>query len=331
MTEPSTALITAARRLTGRVLILGGSGKMGPELAEMLCRADEAAGVKREIVIASTFSSQATRNHLSQLNVRCIQTDLTDPEQIRALPDAPYVIYMIGFKFGSATDHRRTFHVNSIVPYLVGCRYPDSTIIVFSSTNVYAPRPYVNGTISGSCEEDLLRPHGVYGWSIVGRESAFATTALNNPRQLICNFRLAYAQHLYYGVVRDLAEMVQHDKSISLTVPAVNLISQRDAIDYALRGIEYAANPPWTVNIAGPARFVTDIISSIGNNIGRHPHLCGAEGNEALIADDRRCRITLGNLRDSSDEVIEAVSLWVKAGGNSWNKPTMFGRAKGTY
>jgi len=130
MTEPSPALVAAAGRLQGRMLVLGGSGKMGPELAATLRRADQAAGVERQVVVASTFSSEAGRRRLAELGVTCLRADLTDPDQIRELPDAPHVVYMLGFKFGSGTDHRRAFHVNGIVPYLVGCRYPRSRIVV---------------------------------------------------------------------------------------------------------------------------------------------------------------------------------------------------------
>ena len=331
MSEPSAALVAAAGRMAGRVLILGGSGKMGPELAAMLRRADQAAGVEREVVVASTFSSDTAREQLTRLGVRCLRADLTDPDQIAALPDAPHVIYMLGFKFGSGTDHRRAFHINGIVPYLVGGRYPESAIVVFSSTNPYARVPYGDGSVAGSREQDPLGPHGVYGWSIVARESAFATTGLAHPGQRICNYRLAYAQHLCYGVLRDLADMIVRGEPISLAVPAVNLISQRDAIDYALRSLEHAGNPAWTVNVAGPTHRLTDIAASLGRRLGREPHLVGDEGDSAPIADDRRCRAALGEPRDSVDELIAAVARWVRAGGANWDKPTMFGSVSRAY
>jgi hypothetical protein len=37
-------------------------------------------------------------------------------------------------------------------------------------------------------------------------ESSFAITARNHPAQNACYYRLAYAQHLAYGVVVDIAD-----------------------------------------------------------------------------------------------------------------------------
>ena len=348
MTEPSPALVEAAGRLPGRVLILGGSGKMGPELAATLRRADQAAGVERDVVVASTFSSDATRSdatrsdatrrRLTGLGVSCLRADLTDPDQIRRLPHAPLVIYMLGFKFGSDADHRRAFHVNGIVPYLIGRRYARSRIVVFSSTNPYAMVPCgsdgvgdVGGAIAGSREEDPPAPSGVYGWSVIARESAFATTALADPQQRVCILRLAYAQHLCYGVLRDLADMVARGDPISLAVPAVNLISQRDAIDYALRSLERCANPGWTINVAGPACRVTDLIAGLGRRLEREPRPAGEPGERAPIADDRRCRRALGEPRDGVEAMVDAVAAWVRRGGESWGKPTRFGNVERSY
>ncbi len=338
MTEPSAALTEAAARIDGPVLVLGGSGKMGPELAATLRRADRAAGVEREVVVASTFSDDATRAELEAGGIRCIRGDLTDPGFLDALPDSGQVVYMLGFKFGSGTDWRRAFHVNSIVPYLVGERFGDANIVVFSSTNPYAGVDYVPGAADvgpplagGSREDAEVQPHGVYGWSIVAREASFATTAARHGGQRICNYRLSYAQHLCYGVLRDLADMVHRGAPISLAVPAVNLISQRDAVDVALRCLEHCANPPWTVNVSGPGHRVAGIVSALGAALGREPELAGGEGGAAPLIDDGLCRTTFGEPRDGVGELIAAVAGWVERGGASWDKPTLFGSVDHRY
>ena len=224
MTEPSPALTEAAARIDGPVLVLGGSGKMGPELAATLRRADRAAGVERDVVVASTFSDDATRAALEADGIRCIRGDLTDPGFIGALPESRQVVYMLGFKFGSGADWRRAFHVNSIVPYLVGERFCDANIVVFSSTNPYAGVDYVapGGRPAGNAE----RPPSDRPWPAAAAKtrscSRTASTAGRSWRarppspppparhagQRICNYRLSYAQHLCYGVLRDLADMV---------------------------------------------------------------------------------------------------------------------------
>ena len=346
MTEPSPALIEAAARIDGPVLVLGGSGKMGPELAATLHRADRDAGVEREVVVASTFSDDATRAALEAGGIRCIRGDLTDPRFLDALPDSRQVVYMLGFKFGSGTDWRRAFHVNSIVPYLVGERFSDANIVVFSSTNPYAGVDYVPAgpadtergataigppLAGGSREDTEVQPHGVYGWSIVAREASFATTAARHGGQRICNYRLSYAQHLCYGVLRDLADMVHRGAPVSLAVPAVNLISQRDAVDVALRCLEHCANPPWTVNVSGPGHRVAGIVSALGSALGREPELAGGEGGTAPLIDDTLCRTTFGEPRDGVEELIAAVAGWVERGGASWDKPTLFGSVDHRY
>ena len=332
MTEPSPAMIKAAARIDGPVLILGGSGKMGPELATTLRRADRMAGIERNVVVASTFSDDATRVALETDGVRCVRGDLTDPDFLGTLPQSGRVIYMLGFKFGSGTDWRRAFHINSIVPYLVGERFSDANIVVFSSTNPYAGVEYVPADLSGGSREDApLRPQGVYGWSIVAREASFATTATRHSRQRICNYRLSYAQHLCYGVLRDLADMVHRGAPISLAVPAVNLISQRDAIDVALRCLEHGANPPWAVNVSGPGHRVVEIVSALGGALRRAPELVGSEGGTAPLIDDTVCRTTFGRPRDGVGELVAGVARWVERGGASWDKPTLFGSVDHRY
>ena len=328
MTEPSEGLVECCGRLDGPVVILGGSGKMGRELTGMLLRADSLAGTQREVTVASTFSNSEDRQHLEALGVRCAQGDLSDSEFLQSLPDAPSVIYMLGFKFGSSGDWRRTFHLNAVVPYLAGEKYARSSIVMFSSGNFYQWTPPDSG---GSRETDPLDPKGIYGWSLVARDSAFCTTALQSPEQRICLYRLFYAQHLCYGVLVDLAGMILRGEPVSLSMPAVNLISQRDANDVALRALEYCANPPWALNVAGPPAPVRDIVDRLAALLNKKPQFTDAEGPAACIGNDDRCRELFGPCRDSIDEMLAAAVGWVQRGGSSWNKPTKFGVVSHTY
>ena len=304
------------------------------------------AGINRDVIVASTFSNDATYIALEKDGVRCVPGDFTNPNFINSLPRSSQVIYMLGYKFGSGTDWQRTFHINSIVPYLVGERFSDANIVVFSSTNPYASVQYVPAELfnaehetsnlksnltGGSRENAALQPQGIYGWSIVAREASFANTAAQNSRQRICNYRLSYAQHLCYGVLRDLADMVHNGSPISLAVPATNLISQRDAIDVALRSLEHCANPPWTINVSGTGYRVTEITYALGDALQRTPMLVGSEGNEVPLIDDTLCRTTFGQPRDGVDELIAGVARWVESGGASWDKPTLFGSVNHQY
>ena len=330
MTEPTQALVECVSRLNGSILVLGGSGKMGKELVGLVKRADNLNGINREITVASTFSNPLSNDlkDFEAMGVRCLKGDLSDESFLESLPDAPYLVYMMGFKFGSSNDWRRAFHLNSVVPYLVGRKYSKSSIVVFSSGNPY-PHTFRKGP--GCSENDSFKPTGVYGWNIVARESSFRTTVMQNEHQKICLYRLMYAQHLSYGVLVDLARMVYNDESVSVAMPAVNLISQRDANEVAIRCFEHCTNSGWVVNIAGSVWSVREIVEKIGNIIGKTPNIIDEEVDIALLADDSLSRRTFGEYKDRCEDMIEAAALWVMNGGESWGKPTHFGKVKHDY
>jgi nucleoside-diphosphate-sugar epimerase len=330
MTTPSEKLIECIRRLDGPVMILGGSGKMGKELTGLIRHADKELGVRREISVASTFSDPSGDDIIlfESLGVHCFKGDLSDEKFLASLPEAPNVVYMMGFKFGSSSDWQRAFHLNSIIPYLVGKKYEKSKIIVFSSGNPYPHTPK-NG--KGCTEESPLSPEGIYGWSIVARESSFGITARQSADQKIAFYRLMYAQHLNYGVLVDLARMVWNGEAISLAMPAVNLVSQRDANEIALRAFDFCQNNPWIINVAGPVWQVKDIVERLEFHLGKKAILLPDEADLALLADDSKCTSTFGSYRDEVEDMIEGAASWVKNRGTSWNKPTKFGQANHKY
>jgi nucleoside-diphosphate-sugar epimerase len=328
MTEPSEGLIDTVRRLEGGVVVIGAGGKMGGDLLGTLVRADRAAGRSRRVVAVSRFTEAESRQRLEAMGVEIVAGDLTDRVLLDLIPRLPNAVYMAGLKFGSSQDWRSAFHMNCIVPYLVGVRLPESRIVVFSSGNPYPP---VHPDAELPTEETPLEPHGIYGWTIAGREAAFATTARECPGQQVCLFRLMYAQHLLYGVLVDLAGMVWREEAVSLEVPAVNLVSQRDAIDVALRCLTVCANPPEVVNCGGPRVLVRDIAERMAALMGKEARFASEEGRSALIAEDAKAVRLFGPYRDGPDDMIEAAVRWVMAGGATWDKPTMFGRPPGHY
>jgi len=330
MTTPTERLCQFSKVLKGDIMVLGGAGKVGPELVETIVRADSAAGVKRTIHVADLFpeSDKVSPARLKELGAAVHRGDLTERSFLESLPEAPHVIFMVGLKFGTAKDWRRSFHINSVLPYLVGERYSTSKIVVFSSGNPYPHTPLEKG---GSKESDELDPQGIYGWSIVARECSFATTQLKRAKQKLCFYRLAYAQHLGYGVLVDLARMVLAGEPISLGMPAVNLLSQRDSIDVAIRSLGHCANPPFILNVAGPVTRVRVIVEKMGKITGRTPKFADKESDTALVLNDELCQKHFGPYRDGVDEMIEAAAGWVIAGGEYWEKPTLFGRVKHDY
>ena len=330
MSTPTDGVIECVRKVKGDILILGGSGKMGPELTEMLVRADAMTGIKRTISVASTFSNpkERTAELFGEIGVGVFKGELTNTEFLGGLPDAPNVIYMPGFKFGSSDNWEKAVHVNCILPYTVGEKYRNSRIVVFSSANPYAFTTFESG---GAREGDALDPKGIYGWSIVARESAFAITARRHPAQSSCFYRLAYAQHLAYGVVVDLAKSVLEGKEISLAVPYVNLVSQRDANDRAIRALEICANPPSILNVSGPVVAVRDLAARLGEMLGKKPLLVGEEPALSQVINDDFCVRRFGPYRDVIEDMVTAAVRWVRNQGEYWGKPTKFGEVNREY
>lgn len=328
MTTPTAGLVECIRRLDGDFAVLGAGGKMGPELVETLVRARRRAGVDCRIAAASRFSDPNARTRLEELGVEIYAGDLRDRSFLEQLPACENVVFMPGLKFGSSDDWVLTFHQNAILPYLVGERYTESRIMAFSSGNPYPETSLDSG---GSREEDELEPQGVYGWTVVARECSFRVTVGMYPGQQLALYRLFYAQHLCYGVLVDLAKMVKNGERISLAVPAVNLISQRDAVDIALRLLERCSDPPFVLNAAGPAVRVRAIAERMGRIMHSEPRLEGPEPEQALTGNDERCRELFGPYRDGVDEMIEAAARWVMEEQETWDKPTMFGRVDHRY
>ncbi len=330
MSAPTAGVIECVGKVQGDILILGGSGKMGPELTDMIVRADAIGGVKRTLSVASTFCNprEKTAEMFREIGVHVFRGELTDTEFLGGLPDAENIVYMPGFKFGSSDNWEKAVQVNCILPYLVGEKYQNSQIVVFSSANAYASTTLASG---GAREGDALDPKGIYGWSIVARESSFAITAKRHPAQRSCYYRLGYAQHLVYGVVVDLVKYIREGKEISVSVPYVNLVSQRDAIDRAIRALEICSNPPSILNVSGPVVAVRDIAEKLGAILGREPLLVGVEPEFSPVINDDFCVKQFGPYHDTIDDIMTAAVHWVQNNGEYWEKPTKFGEAKREY
>ena len=330
MSAPTDGVMDCVKKVKGDILILGGSGKMGPELTEMIVRADAIAGIRRTISVASTFSNpkEKTVELFAEIGVNVFRGELTDTEFLGGLPDSENVIYMPGFKFGSTDNWEKAVQVNCILPYLVGEKYRDSRIVVFSSTNPYA---YTTRESGGSREGDALDPRGIYGWSIVARESSFAITAKRHPAQSSCYFRLTYAQHLAYGVIVDLTKYILQGREISLSVPYVNLVSQRDANERAIRAFELCSNPPSILNVSGPIVSVRDIAGKLGEMLGKKPLLVGEEPALSQVINDDFSVKRFGKYNDTLEDIMTSAVNWVKSNGEYWGKPTKFGEAKREY
>jgi nucleoside-diphosphate-sugar epimerase len=319
--RPSAADIACMHRLDGDILILGASGKMGPSLARLCRTASDAAGPGRRIVAVS-------RHAIPEPGIESISCDLLDRDAVAALPDCPNVLYLAGRKFGSSGSPELTWAMNVLVPAIVAERFSASRIMVFSTGNVYPLREITGG---GSRESDLPGPVGEYAQSCLGRERVFEYYALE--RGLRCLFfRLNYAVDLRYGVLVDIARKVHAGEPVDLTVPAFNVIWQRDANSYALRSLEYCATPPRILNVTGRETVtVRDAAEFFAARFQRPCRYRGIPGPVALLSDASQCYQLLGPPEVSTETLMGMVAAWVEAGGESLNKPTHFEVADGRF
>jgi len=317
LSRPSGDDIEFMRRLDGDILILGAGGKIGPSLAAMCRRAADSAGRSRRVIAVS-------RRLVEVPGVDAIACDLLDRDAVSRLPLCPNVLYLAGRKFGSTGSPELTWAMNAVVPAITGERFRASRVVVFSTGNVYELRDPATG---GSRESDPPAPVGEYAQSCLARERIFEHCA---PRSVF--FRLNYAVDLRYGVLVDIARKVYAGDPVDLTVPAFNVIWQRDANSYALRSLEHCTAPPRILNVTGREMLHTrEVAEFFGARFGKRARVAGVEGSLALLSDAGACFSLMGPPVVSSAELMEMVAAWVEAGGATLGKPTHFEVADGRF
>jgi hypothetical protein len=321
LSEPTPGVIDTLGRLEGDILLLGVGGKMGPTLARMAKRASDAAGVRRQVIGVSRFSSGELEHQLQAQGIQTIRCDLLDPAQLARLPDAPLVVFMTGMKFGSTGQEALTWAMNSYLPGMVSQRYQRSRLVAFSTGNVYGMTPI---TLGGSLESDPLNPVGEYAQSCLGRERIFEhfSRSLGTPMALL---RLNYATELRYGVLLDLAQRVHRGEVIDLAMGAFNVIWQADANAMSLRAFEHVSSPPLVLNVAGPELLsVRRVSEQFGRLLGKAVSFRGNEAGDALLSNGQLGHRLFGYPRVGVQQMQQWIADWVQRGGASLGKPTHF-------
>jgi hypothetical protein len=104
--------------------------------------------------------------------------------------------------------------------------------------------------------------------------------------------RLFYAVELRYGVIADLAHLIQDGIPVPLATSAVNCIWQGDANDMILRSLALAHPTPSAWNLCRPECFpVRELATRLGRELDRAPGFEGAESPTALLGNaGRLCR-----------------------------------------
>jgi nucleoside-diphosphate-sugar epimerase len=322
LSKPTDALTAILARLNGDLLILGAGGKMGPTFARMARRAFDAAGKHSRVIAVSRFTNDVLARDLDDHGIEILSGELFDANFVRNLPDAKNILYLVGMKFGTATDAARTWAANTYIAGLVADRFHSSRIVALSTGNVYRLVPVDRDR--GSVETDSPKPDGEYAMSALGRERVFEHFSHEYGTRAVI-IRLNYATELRYGVLVDLAQKVHRGEPISLAMGYFNTIWQRDACDIILRSFEHAASPPLVLNVTGSERIsVRAVCERFGELLHRTPTFIDAESDTALLSDATLASKLLGPPPTSLDEMMRWAADWIQRGGRTWDKPTHF-------
>lgn len=328
LSQPRTELIEEFRRLDGDVVVLGASGKLGPSLVRLAVRAIEAAGTGADVIAVSRYSSPDARAAMAATGARVVAADVSDDAQLRSLPDAANVVYLVGAKFGSHGQESATWATNSYLPGRVAQRYAGSRIAALSTGNVYPLVPVAEG---GSTEESEVGPVGEYAMSCLGRERVlthFAATT-NTPMSII---RLNYAVEMRYGVLVDLARDIVAGNPVDVTTGFANVVWQGYANEVTLRSLLHADVPPFVLNLTGPETIsIRQVATRLAEHLGREAEFTGTEAATALLANASRCHGLFGYPELSLDELIGLTAAWVGGGGQLLGKPTKFQQRDGKF
>lgn len=328
LTQPSAALIDDIAKLEGDILILGAGGKMGPSLGILAKRAIDESGEKKEVICVSRYSDKDQKRELENKGIRVIEADLMSEEDLKSLPDVKNVIYMVGHKFGTAENQSLSWALNSYLPGRVASRYANSSIVVFSTGNVYPLMKVISG---GATENDAVGPVGEYAQSCLGRERVFEYFSRKNRTPLLI-YRLNYAIDLRYGILLEIAQSVYNDQPIDLRTGHVNVIWQGDANEMALRSLLHCSSPASVLNVTGPETVsVRWLASEFAKWFDKEPVFVNEEQPTALLSNASKSFKLFGYPSVSLQQMIEWTANWVSNDGKTIDKPTKFQEREGAF
>jgi dTDP-4-dehydrorhamnose reductase len=329
LSRPTEADAAAMSALNGDLLILGVGGKMGPSLAGLARRAAALAGAHVRIVAVARFSNASLPAQLVAQEIETIPCDLLEPGALSGLPEIPNVIFMAARKFETSGAEHLTWAMNTFLPGLVAERYRNSRIVAFSTGNVYPLRSLSEG---GAVETTPVGPVGEYAQSALGRERMFENGSHRwGTRAAI--LRLNYAVELRYGVLVDIARAVFERRPISLAMPYVNVIWQRDANSWCLRSFAHCQSPPFILNVTGPETLsVRELAIEFGRHFGIEPIFrTEPEGSTSLLNNAARAGTLFGRPTVNPAKMIGWIADWIQQGGVMLNKPTHFQTRDGKF
>jgi nucleoside-diphosphate-sugar epimerase len=325
--DPTPEVVRDLTELPGDLILLGAGGKMGLSLARMAQQASE-QGRPRRVMAVSRFSDPTVAKAYEDAGVEVISADLMDESQLRALPEADNVVYLVGRKFGTEDLQSLTWAVNAYLPGRVAARYPDSRIVALSSGNVYPLTPVARG---GPDERHPTGPVGEYAQSCLGRERIFEHFSRENGTPMAL-MRLNYAIDMRYGVLHDVAVKVRAGEPIDAATGAANVIWQGDANAVILRALTTCASPPTLWNLTGPETVsIRWLADEFGRRLGVEPNIVGEEAPTALLSNAAACAAHFGYPKVSLGEMIDWTVRWLTQDGPTIDKPTQFEQRTGQF
>jgi nucleoside-diphosphate-sugar epimerase len=322
LSTPFPQDIEAMKALEGDIMLLGAGGKMGPSLARLAKRSSDAAGVSRKIIAVARFSDPELVSQFEQMGITPLRADLLQQSDLDGLPDVPNIVYMAAKKFGTSSGAAaETWAMNAYLPGRVAERFPSSRIVAFSTGNVYPLTPLSSG---GPQEETPLAPVGEYGTSAMARERIFTYFSQRNQTPVTL-LRLNYAIDLRYGVLLDIAMTLLEGKPVDVSMPAVNIIWQRDANSVCLRSFANCSTPPFALNLTGPETLsVRWLATQLAERLGVEAKFTGEEQPNALLNNAALCQQLYGYPTAGPQQLMDWVAHWLRKGGKTWSKATKF-------
>lgn len=329
LSRPSPALVADLAEGSGDLVVLGAGGKMGPSLCRLARRGLDAAGRTGDRVYAvSRWSDEKAAAALAADGVEPVPFDLLGDRDLRELPDATDVVFMVGAKFGTSAAPYLAWVVNAVLPAAVARRYADARIAAFSTGNVYPLVPVASG---GCVEDDPTGPVGDYAMSCLGREQVFAHSAATRGTT-VAVLRLNYAVDLRYGVLADIGQAVLAGTPIDVTTGHVNVVWQGYANEVALRSLRHASTGVFTLNLTGPETApVRRIAARFGERLDRPVTITGDEAPAALLNDATRCHALFGYPDVPLGTLVDWQADWLAAGLPTSGKPTKFAVRDGRF
>jgi len=328
LSAPLESTIRLVAGLQGPVLVLGAGGKMGLHLCRMLQMASVAAGTNLKVIAVSRFSTLRDQDSFTATGIDVVSADLSVPEHVARLPDAPVVFFLAGVKFGTATSPGLLEKMNVAMPRLVAERYRHARIIAFSTGCVY---PFVEPASGGARESTPTDPVGEYAKSCLQREQAFVEASKRWGTK-VALIRLNYSVEFRYGVLVDIAQKVRNREPVDVSMGYVNLIWQPDALNQIIQTISIAGSPAVPINITGSEILrVRDLAGRAGELLGLEPVVTGVEAPTAWLSNAGWSHQLFGAPKTSVESMQRWIAAWLANDGGTWGKPTGFQTRDGKF